>query len=160
ILSDAKKSEGTARDEAMRRNRAAFKRMATAKEQDKPRILLKVVGELDHGGEEVLKPDSAEYRVLAEFVRQVNGVVPATVPAALDPRPPPSSAGVALPDDGRLLRRVPLSLAGRFPTDAELAAVARSGLQAMPALLDAIMKEEAFYDRLREGFNDIFLTLG
>ena len=30
----------------------------------------------------------------------------------------------------------------------------------MPAILDAVMKEDAFYDRLREGFNDIFLTLG
>src|SRR5262245_4193398 len=63
-------------------------------------------------------------------------------------------------DDRRLLRRVTLSLAGRLPTEAELAAVAKDGMKAMPALLDAIMKEEAFYDRLREGFNDIFLTLG
>ena len=63
-------------------------------------------------------------------------------------------------DDRRLLRRVTLSLAGRLPTDAELAAVARDGLKALPALLDAVMKEDAFYDRLREGFNDIFLTLG
>src|SRR3954465_15040954 len=30
----------------------------------------------------------------------------------------------------------------------------------MPAILDAVMNEDAFYDRLREGFNDIFLTLG
>src|SRR4029078_4941281 len=27
-------------------------------------------------------------------------------------------------------------------------------------LLDAVMKEDAFYDRLREAFNDIFLTQG
>jgi hypothetical protein len=30
----------------------------------------------------------------------------------------------------------------------------------MPAVLDAVMKEDAFFDRLREGFNDLFLTLG
>ena len=35
-------------------------------------MLLKVVGGLDHGGEDVLKPDSAGYRILAEFVRRVN----------------------------------------------------------------------------------------
>src|SRR5438128_8852727 len=63
-------------------------------------------------------------------------------------------------DDRRLLRRITLSLAGRLPTEAEFAAVARDGLKAMPALLDAVMKEDAFYNRLREGFNDIFLTLG
>jgi hypothetical protein len=38
--------------------------------------------------------------------------------------------------------------------------VAQRGLKALPALLDDLMKEDAFYDRLREGFNDIFLTLG
>jgi hypothetical protein len=47
-----------------------------------------------------------------------------------------------------------------LPTDAELAAIAKSDLKALPAILDGVMKEEAFYDRLREGFNDIFLTLG
>jgi hypothetical protein len=47
-----------------------------------------------------------------------------------------------------------------LPTDAELAAVAKDGLNAMPAILDAVMAEDAFYERLREGFNDIFLTLG
>src|SRR5207253_698277 len=30
----------------------------------------------------------------------------------------------------------------------------------LPTLLDELMKEDAFYDRLREGFNDIFLTVG
>src|SRR5262245_36492804 len=62
ILLDPRKSAGTARDEAMRHNRAAFARMATVTEKDKSRMLLKVVGQLDHGGSEVLKPDSAEYR--------------------------------------------------------------------------------------------------
>ncbi|MCE9531451.1 MAG: hypothetical protein K8T89_10070, partial [Planctomycetes bacterium] len=58
------------------------------------------------------------------------------------------------------LRRVTLSLAGLLPTEAELAIIAKEGLKAMPGLLDAIMKEDAFYTRLREGFNDIFLTVG
>jgi hypothetical protein len=38
--------------------------------------------------------------------------------------------------------------------------VRSEGPNALPGLLDAVMKEDAFYDRLREGFNDIFLTLG
>src|SRR5205814_3535243 len=58
------------------------------------------------------------------------------------------------------LRRVALSLAGRLPADAELAAVAKDGPGAVPPILDAVMREDAFYARLREGFNDIFLTLG
>jgi hypothetical protein len=63
-------------------------------------------------------------------------------------------------DDRRLLRRATLSLAGRLPTQAELAAVAEKGRDAIPAILDGVMQEDAFYDRLREAFNDIFLTVG
>ena len=64
-------------------------------------------------------------------------------------------------DDRQLLRRATLSLAGRLPTeDRSLHAVAAGGLKAVPGILDEVMREDAFYDRLREGFNDIFLTLG
>ncbi len=160
VLIDPKKVDGAARDAAMRQNAAAFAAMAAAKEKDKPRILQKVVGDLDHGGKDVLKADSTEYRVLADLVRRVEGNSgKVTLPTA-DPNAPPFFQGVTMLDDRRLLRRATLSLAGRLPTDAELAAVAKDGRKAMPAILDAVMKEEAFYTRLREGFNDVFLTLG
>lgn len=159
VLQDPRKSEGAARDAAMRHNRDAFARMARLKEKDQSRLLVKVTGGLDHGGEDVLKPDSAGYRILATFVRRVNEPrTPAEL--AVDPKLPPFFDGVVMLDDRRLLRRVTLSLAGRLPTEAELAAVAKDGRKALPAILDAVMKEDAFYDRLREGFNDIFLTLG
>jgi hypothetical protein len=161
VLLDPRKREGAARDEAMRHNRAAFARMASAKEKDQSRMLLKVVGELDHGGNDVLKADSAEYRILAGFVGRVNGVGTGKAPAVeADPKAPPFFRDVVMLDDRRLLRRVTLSLAGRLPTDAELTAITKDGLKAMPAAVDAVMKEDAFYDRLREGFNDVFLTLG
>ncbi|HKA06536.1 MAG TPA: DUF1592 domain-containing protein, partial [Gemmataceae bacterium] len=106
--------------------------------------------------------DSAGYRTLATFVRRVNN--PATIGptdlTTIDPKAPPFFDGVVMVDDRVLLRRLTLSLAGRLPTDAELAAVKKDGLKAIPAILDAVMKEDAFYARLREGFNDIFLTLG
>ena len=63
---------GSGTEQAMRHNRDAFARMARLKEKDQSRLLLKVVGELDHGGKDVLKPDSAGYRILATFVRRVN----------------------------------------------------------------------------------------
>jgi hypothetical protein len=159
VLIDPTRKQGTDRDDAMRHNRDAFARMARLKEKDQSRILLKVVGKLDHGGAEVLAPDSAEYRTLVAFVRRVNSPAnPADI--ALDPKAPPFFAGVSMLDDRVLLRRVTLSLAGRLPTDAELADVGKGGLKALPPILDAVMTEDAFFDRLREGFNDIFLTLG
>jgi len=159
LLKDPKRLDGAARDDAMKQNREAFTRMARIKEKDESRLLLKVRGELKHGGKDVLKPDSAGYRILAGFVGRANG---APVPDALkpDPNAPPFFKDIVMMDDRRLLRRVTLSLAARLPTDSEMQAIAKDGRKAMPAILDAVMKEDAFYDRLREGFNDIFLTLG
>ena len=77
-----------------------------------------------------------------------------------DSEVPPFLEGVVMLDDRRLLRRATLSLAGRLPTDAELKRVATGGLQRIPEILDNVMREDAFYERLGEGFNDIFLTLG
>jgi hypothetical protein len=158
VLVDPRKLDAAAKDEAMRHNREAFARMAALKEKDQSRLLVKVVGGLDHGGMDVLKPDSTEYRILAEFVRRVT--VPVAPDLAIDPKAPPFFDGVVMLEDRRLLRRVTLSLAGRLPTDAELAAVAKDGAKALPAILDALMTEDAFYARLREGFNDVFLTAG
>src|SRR6516164_8358343 len=107
ILVDPRKSEGAAREHAMRENRAAFTQMAGVKEKDRFRILLKVVGELDHGGSDVLKPDSAGYRILADFVRRVNGPATAKTPQSpADPKAPPFFEGVAMVDNRLLLRRV------------------------------------------------------
>lgn len=161
ILVDPQKAQGAAQAEAMRQNREAFSKMSKLTDNEQARILVKVVGGLKHGGEEVLKADSTGYRILADFVRRVNGSQTNTpLPPAIDKDAPPFFDGVVRLDDRRLLRRITLSLAGRLPTKEELAAVGKDGLKAMPALLDVIMKEEAFYTRLREGFNDVFLLDG
>jgi hypothetical protein len=161
ILRDPRKLHEHAQDEALHHNREAFARLARTKHRDQSRLLLKVAGKLEHGGEEVLKPDSKGYQILAEFVRRINAP-PATAsrPLVDDTKSTPFFDGVVMLEPKRLLRRVTLSLAARLPTEAEKAAVAGKGLAALPPLLDRILKEEAFYDRLREGFNDIFLTVG
>lgn len=163
VLRDPERSQGREKDDALRHNRAAFVRMAKLREGDEHRLLMKVTGGLEHGGEEVLKSDSTGYRILADFVRRANA--PAAVASAPGPdesenSAPPFFAGVSMLEDTRLLRRLTLSLAGRLPTAAEVETVSRSGLQALPEVLDGVMTEQAFFDRLREGFNDIFLTVG
>ncbi len=161
VLVDPKKVAGDELAKATKQNRDAFTKMARLKEGDQSRLLLKVTGGLDHGGKQVVKPESAGHKVLQEFVRRVHAPIPKSViEATRDPQAPPFFDGIKMLDDQRLLRRVTLSLAGRLPTDAEHAVVAKDGLKAMPALLDEVLKEDAFYSRLREGFNDIFLTLG
>jgi hypothetical protein len=149
----------TTRDAAMRHNRLAFQQVATATEAGKSRLLLKISGELDHGGGEVLKADSTGYRILARFVRRANGK-PDDGPAVADYDAPPFFDGIDMLSPRRLLRRVTLSLAGRLPTESEFAAVEKDGLKAVDATLDAVMREDAFYERLQEAFNDILLTRG
>jgi hypothetical protein len=161
ILLDPKKLQGHAQEEALRHNRDAFARLAAVKHKDESRLLVKVAGGLKHGGADALKPGSKGYLILAEFVRRVNAPPSATPrPLVEDKNLPPFFDGVTMLDPKRLLRRVTLSLAGRLPTDAERPIVADKGLNGLPALLDELMKEDAFYERLREGFNDIFLTVG
>ncbi|MFM8274631.1 MAG: hypothetical protein ACKODX_20195, partial [Gemmata sp.] len=98
VLTDPQKVDPVARDEAVRHNRAAFAKMAALKEKDQSRLLLKATGKLDHGGKDVAPANSAEYRVLADFVRRVTAP---RAPAELtvDPKAPPLFAGVAMLDD-------------------------------------------------------------
>ena len=143
-------------------NCKTFQKMASTLEGDKSRLLLKVTGELDHGGGQVLKPGSTGYRILERYVRRLN---PAKDVAAPKESTAPYNARpffewVVMTSPRRLLRRVTLSLAARLPTATELAAVDQRGQEAMDGILDGILQEQAFYDRLKEGFNDIFLTIG
>jgi len=150
--------------DALRHNRSAFEKLAAVRDKNNgSRLLAKASGGLDHEGKQVFEPDSAGYRILAEFVRRVNepdhGHLASSAPAAAqDTRS--FFDGITMVDDRKLVRRVTLSLTGRLPTDQELAVVEKNGLNAMGPILDALMKEDAFYDRLAEAFNDIFLTRG
>lgn len=146
-------------------NRRALERLALEKESGQSRLLLKASGGLDHGGGEVLKPDSTAYRVLQRFVDRLESpgqsmprrAIPGGVEAAVEI---PFFEGVAMLTPERHWRRVTLSLAARLPSVKEIADIEQRGGQAIDSLLDQIMQEDAFYVRLKEGFNDIFLTLG
>lgn len=150
------------------RTHDVFAKMATTLEDSQSRLLLKASGGLDHGGGEVLKPDSSGYRILASFVRRLNKLNTPTQDPPTEAMSreeekyltPPFFESVSMISPQQLLRRATLSLCGRLPTSEEKSHVAHAGSTALDAILDGVMNEEAFYDRLKEGFNDIFLTLG
>ncbi len=163
ILRDPSKARPEERDAILRHNLLAFEKISTRQEKGQSLLLSKVVGKLDHEGEQVLKPDSTRYRIVEGFVNRATGkgveaFANDDTAGAYDP--PPFFQGVAMLDDSRLLRRVTLSLGARLPSAEERAAVEKSGLEAIETILSQIMTEDAFYDRLAEGFNDIFLTPG
>lgn len=146
---------------ALAQNQAAFLTVATTKKDGQSLLLLKIAGEADHGGGEVLKADSTGYRILDRFVKRLSGKPePPNEAAEDDYDAPPFFDGLTMMSPRRLLRRVTLSLGGRLPTQAEKDSVNKDGLAALDRILDEVMKEDAFYERLKEGFNDIFLTLG
>lgn len=145
----------------LRCNGELLKQAADWESDEGSMLLAKVTGGLSHGGEVVLKPDSTAYRILEQFVRRAKDPIsqPVIDTVEMDLQRP-FFEGVEMLDDRRLLRRAVLSLAGRLPTEAEVAAVKDQGLGAMHSILDGVMQEEAFYERIREAFNDIFLTEG
>ncbi len=147
------------RTAALRGNQAAFRLVAAIQEEETPRLLAKVRGQLDHGGGEVIKQDSTEYRILERWVRRSQRKT-AERPLIADDNATPFFAGIDMLSPPRLLRRVTLSLVGRLPTASERAAIRDGGLKAMDGVLDSVMQEEAFYERLQEAFNDILLTRG
>jgi len=115
-------------------------------------LLQKPLGKLDHGGGQQLDAGSQEYADLKTLVDKLN---------ADDTCPTNSAeffAGVQMSGADHTLRKASLVLAARLPTDAEIAAVDAKGFDALPAILDGYMNEEAFYDRLRESYNDRFFT--
>jgi hypothetical protein len=109
----------------IQRNCDTFQTMAKSKQGDQSRLLLKAIGGLDHGGGQVLKPDSTGYRLLERFVKRLNppSKDPAPAESKSDYNSPPFFDGIAMISPQRLLRRVTLSLAGRLPTAEERAAV-------------------------------------
>ena len=152
--------QDTSRDlNGLSKNLDVFLQMAAKRKEGKSRLLVKPTGGLKHEGGVVLKPDSSGYRILEEFVDRLSEFQGKK--DLLDGyHQPPFFEGLTMIPPDRLLRRVTLSLAGRLPTEKEHAALNKRGLEALDSILDELMKEDAFYERLLEGFNDVFLTQG
>jgi hypothetical protein len=147
---------------ALLHNRTAFEAMAKATNGDESRLLLKATGKLEHGGGEVLKADSTGLKILQRFVRRLNQPDPDSPSDDAEAKAVAASffEGLTMLPPDRRLRRITLSLAGRLPTTTELDEVKQNGDTAVAVILDRVFNEDAFYERLKEGFNDIFLTVG
>lgn len=166
VLADDLRLPAAERAARLAENFATIQRLALRRTDAGESILLaKARGGLEHGGGEVLTEGSSEWPLLRDYVTGVlrDAELSSTLStdeSHFDEELGSFFDGVRMISDQRLLRRVTLSLAGRLPTDAEREAVRQQGLAAFDPLLEALMREDAFYERLLEGFNDIFLTIG
>lgn len=116
-------------------------------------LLSKATGKLEHGGGAVITEGSAEYELLDELVQR--GIDGDTCEDAVAV---PTFDDVELLSPEQTWRKLTLNLAGRLPSSAENGKLSDDGEAALPGLLTNLMKEDAFYDRLVEMFNDQWLT--
>lgn len=138
------------------RNFESLSRIARERIQDQgfeSKLLLKPLGELEHGGGKRFEKDSPSYKILEEFVNRLDKVDPCPTPEDKD-----FFEDFEYLSGKELARKASLSLAGRLPSEEELQAIDADADAGVDALLNTLMSEEAFGARLIEGFNDVFLT--
>jgi hypothetical protein len=116
-------------------------------------LLRKPIGEMNHGGAAVLVADGPEYAALQEFVRRVKSGDTCQVAATAH-----TYEDVVMLDPPGTLRKASLNLLGQLPTPEQLQALDAGGEAALSTALDELFVQDAFYTRLKEIYNDRFLT--
>ncbi|KYF57583.1 hypothetical protein BE08_32565 [Sorangium cellulosum] len=134
------------------KNLATFKSLAGLELSGESYVLLKPTKTIDHGGGHVISVDGPDYEALREMVDRTKS------PSSCETDVNASFADVVMSGPVETLRMASLELAGRLPTEAEEQAVAASGTDALDPILDQLLTEDAFYVRLMEIYNDLFLT--
>lgn len=116
-------------------------------------LIRKALGELDHGGGRRIAAGSAEHQTLETLVRMI-------LEGTNCPEEEASTSfdDVVLLDAPATFRKAALQLAYRLPRPEESQELVDGGEDALPALVEGLFTEEAFYERLKDLFNDRFLT--
>lgn len=135
-------------------NLEVFSQMSRLKFDGLPWILAKPSKTVDHGGDLQLEKDSDAYAAFQEMVERVENPVVCDEGDATEE----FFDGVVMLDDVQALRKASLALVGRLPTIDEEQQVRDGGVEALDAVLDQMMTDEVFYDRIVEIYNDHFLT--
>ncbi len=119
-----------------------------------PLLLAKPSATVEHGGGLQLAADSEEYALLGEMIERFGAPTHCTDDGEIDR----FFDGVEELDEEQTLRKAVFLLASRMPTAEELDAVRGEGIDALDAVLDEVLREEAFYSRSKEIFNDLLHT--
>lgn len=134
-------------------NRAILGDLAGLERDGTSIILLKPLGEDDHGGGKILDAEDPGYALLQEFVARVDAPI-----ECLGDEPVELDDGLSLLSPVDTLRKSMLMVTGRLPSVHEVEAVQATGEPALRAVLREAMQTEAFHERMKELFNDVLLT--
>jgi hypothetical protein len=137
-------------------NMEVFAQMARLKYDGVPWIIAKPTQGVAHEGGLQLQPDSDEYEAFQEMVARVDE------PIVCDDGDVAEEFfdGVELLDGVATLRKASLALVGRLPTIEQEQRIrdADDEWAELDLVLDELMNDEVFYDRLVEIYGDHFLT--
>ena len=117
-------------------------------------LLAKPTERIPHGGGLQLTADSEEYKALEELLGRFDN------PVACEDQINVGNYfdGIEQLNEVETLRKATLSLSGRLPTTEEIEQVRDFGIDSLDPVIDQVVTEDAFYDRLTEIFNDTLLT--
>ena len=119
-------------------------------------VLAKATGIGHAGGDRFPnRPNDPDYDLFEDFVNR------ATVCQA---DPPVSTSAIDYGSGYEQLQRITMALAARVPTSGEISTISAAGNDqqaidiALGPIMDGLMTEDAFYTRVQEMYNDVFLT--
>ena len=133
-------------------NLATLKEVSKIQYEGKSELLLKPLGQMNHGGGAVLDESSDDYKALVELVTRLGAEDSCTEPVKS------TIASLQLLDPSATLRKASLAIAARLPTKDEDVAVTQGGETALDPALDKLMTDPIFLTRLKEIWNDFLLT--
>jgi hypothetical protein len=133
-------------------NLEIVKNVASFEQNDTSLLLLKPSGQISHTGGKLAPEGSEDYKALESLVQRFKE------PEECETNVAAFYAGVQFSTPGETLRKASIALAGRLPTEAEEASVTEGGEEALVDAIYALTTEEQFYVRLKEIYNDLFLT--
>jgi hypothetical protein len=119
-----------------------------------PLLLAKPSAKVEHGGGLQLPDDSEEYALLSDMIDLFAAPIYCEHDADIDR----FFNGIVELDEEGTLRKAAFLLASRMPTPEELATVRGQGIDALDPVLDVMLREDAFYVRIKEMVNDMLHT--
>ncbi|MEZ4384159.1 MAG: hypothetical protein R3A79_22690 [Nannocystaceae bacterium] len=134
-------------------NYAEIQRIAGNQYNGVPLLLAKPTGQVEHGGGVLFDAKSDQYEAIEGFLAQLED--PVECPTGSDAA---DFAKVDELDAEATLRKAALHLVGRLPSASEYERVKEGGDDELEVILREMMTEDAFYDRLVDLYNDVFLT--
>jgi hypothetical protein len=136
-------------------NYEMFADLALIEHDGAPIVLQKPTEDgVSHGGGRVIDADGAAFDALSEMIDRM--AAPHHCPPGDDPGA--FFDGLVLADEATTLRKATLLLASRLPTADETEAVDAMGIDALDPILEAMMEEDAFYERIKSFYNEQLQT--